>query len=242
LFSKSPDSDSWKQDVARVCATYREAQRLSESIGLRTVSVDEQTGVQALERLVPDLPPRPGLIARREYEYARHGTLCLFGNLEVVSGKILAPMLQSTRCDEDFLRNIQNLVALDPTAPWRFVADNLNTHMSECLVRFVAEQCGLNIDLGSKKKRYGILKSLASRREFLRDQTHRIHFVYTPKHCSWLNQIEMWFGTLRRKVTRYGSFQSVEALKLKIEQFIDYYNRTMAHPYRWTWAGKLLCV
>jgi transposase len=242
LFPKFPDSDSWNPDVKKVCAAYRQAQQLYESLGLRTVSVDEQTGVQALERLVADLPPRPGLIARREYEYPRHGTLCLFGNLDVVSGKILAPMLHGTRGDEDFLRNLQNVIALDPTAPWRFVADNLNTHMSECLVRFVAEQCGLDIDLGSKKKRRGILGSMASRRAFLRDPTHRIHFVYTPKHCSWLNQIEIWFGTLRRKVTRYGSFASLEALKMKIERFIDYYNQTMAHPYRWTWAGKLLCT
>lgn len=242
MFPTSKNSDTWPAEVNRVCDTYRDAKQLFESIGLRTVSVDEQTGVQALERNATDLPPRPGLVARREYEYTRHGTLCLFGNLDVVTGKILVPMLHSTRCDEDFLRNIQNIVALDPTAKWRFVADNLNTHMSECLTRFVAEQCNLEIDLGSKKKRQGILRSLPSRREFLSDQTHRIHFVYTPKHCSWLNQIEIWFGTLRRKVTRYGSFTSIENLTFKVEQFIEYYNRTMARPYRWTWANKLLCI
>ena len=63
----------------------------------------------------------------------------------------------------------------------------------------------------------------------------------TPKHCSWLNQIEIWFGVLRRKLTRYGSFVSLTNLSDRIKQFIGYYNNTMARPYRWTCDGKLLC-
>lgn len=223
-----------------MCGAYREAQALFETIGLHTVSLDEQTGIQALERIAADLLPRPGLIARREYEYVRHGTLCLFGNLDVVTGKILAPMLRHTRNEADFLNNIQNLVALDPTGNWRFIADNLNTHVSESLVRYVAQVCDIEEDLGVKGRR-GIVKSMASRRQFLTDTSHRIHFCYTPKHCSWLNQIEIWFGVLRRKLTRYGSFSSLTDLKDRILRFIDYYNTTMAHPYRWTCDGKLLC-
>ena len=184
---------------------------------------------------------KSGLCARREYEYTRHGVTCLFGNLDVVTGNILAPMLSEYRKDEDFLRNIKNVIATDPTAPWRFVLDNLNIHMSECLVQFVADAGNLEDDLGSKRKRQGILSTLTTRKAFLSDKTHRIHFVYTPKHCSWLNQIEMWFGTLRRKMTRLNSFDSLNALKTQILRFIDYYNRTMAHPYRWTYEGKLLC-
>jgi hypothetical protein len=209
---------------------------------LRTISVDEQTGIQALQRIVPDLLVKSGFCARREYEYTRHGVTCLFGNLDVVTGEILAPMLSEFRKDEDFLRNIKNLIATDPTATWRFVLDNLNIHMSECLVQFVSDACELKDDLGSKRKRQGILSSLATRKAFLSDQTHRIHFVYTPKHCSWLNQIEIWFGTLRRKMTKLSSFDSLERLKTQILRFIDYYNRTMAHPYRWTYEGKLLCT
>jgi hypothetical protein len=223
-----------------VCQAYREAARLHREIGLQTVSIDEQTGIQALERIAADLLPRPGLIARREYEYLRHGTLCLFGNLHVVSGKLLAPLLQPTRTEDDFLLNVQNLVALDPNGAWRFITDNLNTHVSESLVRFVAEFCQIDEDLGVKG-RHGILKSMASRRDFLTAPSHRIHFVYTPKHCSWLNQIEIWFGVLRRKLTRYGSFRSVGDLEEKILRFINYYNATLAHPYRWTCDGKLLC-
>lgn len=208
--------------------------------GHHTVSIDEQTGIQALERIAPDLLPRSGRIARREYEYKRHGTLCLFGNLDVVSGKLLAPMLQETRTEGDFLKNIKNLIALDPDGIWRFITDNLNTHVSESLVRYIAKVCEVESYLGVKG-RCGILKSMASRREFLSDVTHRICFIYTPKHCSWLNQIEIWFGVLRRKLTRYGSFTSLTNLQDRIHRFIEYYNIHLAHPYRWTCDGKLLC-
>lgn len=230
----------WNAAVTSVCQAYREARDLFERIGLHTVSIDEQTGIQALQRIAADRLPRPGLIARREYEYVRHGTTCLFGNLDVVTGKILAPMLRPTRTEPDFLENIQNLVALDPTGPWRFVTDNLNTHMSESLVCYVAEVCGIDEDLGIKG-RQGILKSMASRIQFLTDRSHRIHFCYTPKHCSWLNQIEIWFGVLRRKLTRFGSFLSLTNLQDRILRFIDYHNDNLAHPYRWTCDGKLLC-
>jgi hypothetical protein len=202
--------------------------------------VDEQTGIQALERVADDLPVAPGRIARREYEYIRHGTIGLFGNLHVPTGRILAPMLRANRGEEDFLENIDNLVCLAPKAQWRFVTDNLNTHASESLVRYVALSCDIEDDLGVKGS-HGVLKSLASRRDFLSDRSHRIHFVYTPKHCSWLNQIEIWFGTFRRKLTKFGSFKSTDDLSDRILRFIDYYNRTMARPYRWTYDGTVLC-
>jgi hypothetical protein len=240
LFAKPANIEEFNAQIAAVCGAYREAMTLHEQQGWHTISIDEQTGIQALERIAADLLPRPGRIARREYEYTRHGTLCLFGNLDVVSGKILAPLLQQTRNEEDFLKNIENLVALDPVGNWRFISDNLNTHVSASLVRYIAEACELEIDLGVKGRR-GILKSIASRRAFLTDTSHRIHFLYTPKHCSWLNQIEIWFGVLRRKLTRYGSFVSLRDLSERIQRFIEYYNTTLAHPYRWTCDGKLLC-
>lgn len=116
----------------------------------------------------------------------------------------------------------------------------MNTHVSESLVVYVAAACGIETDLGVKG-RHGILKSVSSRRDFLTDKSHRIRFVYTPKHCSWLNQIEIWFGTLRKKLTRYGSFRSLDDLQDRILRFIEYYNATMAKPYRWTCDGTLLC-
>ena len=161
--------------------------------------------------------PQPGTPARREYEYIRHGTLGLFGNLRVATGKILSPMLRETRTEEDFLENIDGVVANDPNATWRFVADNLNTHCSESLVRYIALCCGIDDDLGVKG-RGGILKSIASRHEFLSDPSHRIHLVYTPQHCSCLNQIEIWFGTLRRKLAGFGSFLLIDDLHERISR------------------------
>ena len=240
MFPKIEDQDAWKDQVARVCQVYRDAIELYEQAGIHTVSVDEQIRIQALERIAPDLLPIPGTPAPRAYEYIRHGTIGLFGNLHVATGKILSPMLRETRTEEDFLEIIDGVISLEPNATWWFVADNLNTHISESLVRYTALCCGIDEDLGIKG-RHGILKSIASRREFLTDRSHRVHFIYTPKHCSWLNQIEIWFGTLRKKATRFGSFTSLDDLSERILRFIDYYNETMAKPYRWTYDGSLLC-
>lgn len=223
-----------------MCETYRSAIDLYHQQGIHTVCIDEQTGIQALERIAADLLPLPGLVARREYEYIRHGTVGLFGNLHVPTGRIIAPMIRPTRNEEDFLENVDNVVATDPEAGWRIVADNLNTHCSESMVRYVAHACGIEDHLGLKGLR-GILASQETRRQFLTDTSHRIHFIYTPKHCSWLNQIEIWFGTLRRKLTKFGSFVSLNDLTNRILRFIEYYNQTMAKPYRWTYTGRLLC-
>ncbi|MEZ6109491.1 MAG: transposase [Pirellulaceae bacterium] len=240
MFPKIDDRESWNAQVLGVCQAYRDAIASYQRQGLHTVSIDEQTGIQALQRIAVDLLPARGRIARREYEYIRHGTLGLFGNLHIATGQILSPLIRHTRTEEDFLENIDGLVSTDPTATWRLITDNLNTHASESMVRYVAASCELETDLGVKG-RTGVLKSLASRQAFLSDQNHRIHFLYTPKHCSWLNQIEIWFGTLRRKLTRFGSFHSLDDLQDRILRFIDYYNQSMARPYRWTCDGAVLC-
>ena len=220
--------------MAEVCDLYAQAGCLAEQ-GIHLVSTDEKTGMQALERLHPDLPPGPGRVQRREYEYQRHGTLCLTANLEVWCGWVIAPTLGPTRTEADFLAHVQQTVATDPAAGWVFIVDNLNTHQSESLVVWVAQTCGLQEDVGVKGKR-GVLKSQASRMTFLSDKGHRIRFVYTPKHTSWLNQVEIWFSILVRKLLRRASFTSVEELKARVLAFIDYFNRTMAKPIRWLYS------
>lgn len=209
--------------------------------GVHVVSTDEKTGMQALERARPSKPMKPGLPERREVEYVRHGTLCLIANLEVATGRLLAPTLGPTRTEEDFAAHIKHTVALAPQAGWVFVADNLNTHQSESLVRFVAEACNIEVELG-KKYGNGVLKSMATRAAFLSDPTHRIRFVYTPKHCSWLNQIEIFFSVIAKRVLRRGSFVSLEQLQDRVLAFIHFYNERSAKPYRWTFTGRPLAV
>ena len=222
------------RQVAEVCGLYEQAGRLAEQ-GVHLVSTDEKTGMQALERLHPDMPMGPGRVQRREYEYQRHGTLCLTANLEVWCGWVIAPTLGPTRTEADFLAHMQQTVATDPQAGWVFVVDNLNTHQSESLVVWLAQACGLEQDLGVKGQN-GVLKSQASRAAFLSDQGHRIRLVYTPKHTSWLNQVEIGFSILVRKLLRRSSFTSVEDLKARVLAFIDYFNRTMAKPIRWLYS------
>ena len=110
---------------------------------------------------------------------------------------------------------------------------------SESLVRLVADLCDVEEDLG-KKDRRGILRSTASRAAFLADPRHRIRFVYTPKHASWLNQIELWFSILVRRLLKRASFASVDQLKERVLAFIEYFNRTLAKPFKWTYTGRAL--
>jgi len=236
---KPGDPEEFAQQSENVCQTYLNAPRLAiAEQPTHTVSVDEKTGIQALERAAPNLPMRPGSPVKREYEYIRHGTLCLIAALCVVTGKVF-PWLNETRTEEDFAYFVWQLLATDPSVNWILVADNLNTHCSESLVRLVAELCGVDEELGVKDKS-GILKSMASRSAFLSDASHRIRLVYTPKHCSWLNQIEIWFGILCRRLLNRSSFGSLSEMRKRILSFVDYFNETLAKPFRWTFTGTPL--
>jgi len=223
-----------------VCDFYAQA-RAAHARGAHRVSTDEMTGIQALERKHPTLPMRPGLVERREFEYIRHGTQSLIANFEVATGQVIAPSIGPTRTEADFAAHIAQTIATDPWAEWVFLVDQLNTHQSEALVRLVAAQCQLEIDLGEKGER-GLLKSMATRASFLQEAPHRVRFLYTPKHSSWLNQIEIWFSILVRRLLKRASFASTMELRERILAFIDYFNQSMAKPFRWTYTGRPLAA
>jgi transposase len=203
------------------------------------VSVDEKTGMQARERLHESKPVRPGLVERIEFEYRRHGTLCLIANFHVATGKLISPSIGPTRTEVDFAAHIEATLDTDPQAGWVFVADQLNTHYSATLVELIAKRCAIEGELGVKGKS-GILRSSATRRAFLRDTQHRIRFVYTPRHCSWLNQVEIWFSILARRVLKRASFVSTDELRERVLNFIYYFNDVLGKPFRWTYTGRPL--
>ena len=236
-----PPDPHFAAKVQDICEIYRSA--LERDLqGERTISVDEMTGIQAKERLAPGLPMRPGKRERQEFEYIRHGTQTLIASFDVARGQIIHANVGERRTEADYVAHRQQLIASDPQASkWHLVMDCLNTHQSESLVRWIAQGEGLEQDLGEKGKS-GILCSMKTRAQFLSNPAHKIVFHFTPKHSSWLNQIEIWFSILVRKLLRRESFTHKAMLKQRILQFIDYFNQTMAKPFKWTYKGKALAV
>lgn len=218
--------------------------------GIHVVSVDEKPGIQALERDGKTLPTQPNKVERREFNYIRHGTQVLTGTLHLATGKLITPTIADTRTEADFVEHIERLIQFDPYAGFVILCDQLNTHKSESLVRFIAQALGDDQVLGEKGK-WGILKSMQTRQAYLSDPEHRIRFVYTPKHCSWLNSIEVWFSILGKHVLKRGNFTSIQDLTQKIQRYIAYYNKHLAKIWKWSVVqtkdiqaliGKVMCI
>lgn len=238
-FTTEKDQELFQAQVEEICSVYLNAGSAYEHHNTRTICVDEMTSLAANERRADAKLALPHQVAKVECQYTRHGTLSLTGSWDVVQGQMIQTTVDETRNAEDFALHIRQTIASDPSASWIVVSDNLNTHYAEPIVRVVAQLMRIDqAELGDKKKRRGILGCVQSRREFLTDPSHRIRFVYTPKHSSWLNQIEVVFGVIASRVIRGGDFSSKQDLKAKLLEFIDYYNHTYAKPFNWTYTGR----
>lgn len=229
LNSPDPDFDIKMRDVVglylKALAIYRE--------GEIVLSVDEKTSIQALQRKHPMIPGKAGSIALIEHEYTRHGTCCLTAGFEVATGGVMG-MLTPNRPAEVFAEFMEWVCEYYCDAGRiHIVLDNLNTHYHELTCQVVADFC---------KCDPGQTKIGRQRKDFLTSPSKRVVFHFTPTHASWLNQIEIWFSTLTRKVTRRGDFCSVGDLEDKIMEFIEYHNEYLAKPYAWTYTGKPLAA
>jgi len=232
-----PYSFSLDASVGKICEIYLNSEEMAAA-GVQIYSTDEKMAIQAIEHTTPKTPMQSCQIERIDPDYERHGTTGIIASQNVATGEIVCPLIQPTRKEEDYLTHIESVVSLNPTNRHIFINDNLNTHCSESLVRFVAHIEAIDDSSLGVKGKSGILATMESRAMFLSDDSHHIVFVYTPKHCSWLNRIECWFSIItRRLLNRRASFLSAVDLELKIRDFISYYNQFLKKPFNWTFTG-----
>ena len=234
------DEEEFKKAVSEIFNIYANVDDLQEQ-GVHVYSIDEKMGVSAREHTSKKQSMKPGVAERVDPEYKRHGTTGIIAALKVATGEIIVPMVQPTRTELDFLIFAENVIGLNDGDRHIFLVDQLNIHMSASLVKLVAEYEGLDVTELGKKGVSGILKNKKTRKEFLSREDHQIRFIYTPKHCSWLNQIECWFSIITRLLLNArSSFTSVAQLQQKIHRFIDYYNEFLGKPFDWNNPKKFL--
>jgi len=202
------------------------------------ISLDEKSGIQALERYEERGPKSRGFKKRKEYEYVRHGISTLIAGVNIENGKVIKHHQGPTRDENDYCKFVKEMVNELPELDQIVIlADQLNTHVSESLVIWIAElEEYQSTELGIKGKE-GILKSMESRRSFLEKTHHRVRFVFTPKHCSWLNPIENWFAKLQRHIITKGNFTSITDLENKIDKYILFHNKEIAKSINWKFRG-----
>jgi hypothetical protein len=229
LNSHDPDFDAKAQAI---CRLYVNAPRLYQQ-GRLLICCDEKTGMQILQRKYPTQPVQPGKPEKREFEYIRHGTRTLITSFCVPTGEVVWDLGQ-TRTSEDFARHFAH-VALHfrDFEEFDWVVDNLNTHWSMEVCEYVAALS--DVPFEPKQLRTG-----KQRRAFLTDPSHKHVFHFTPKHGSWLNQVELWFSVLSRRFLKCGDFTGPEDFEQRLLAFLEEYNRRHAHPYRWTYTGQPL--
>jgi transposase len=197
------------------------------------ICTDEKTGMQILQRKYPTQPMAPGKPEKREHEYIRHGVRALIASFVVPTGHVMWNVGQ-TRTSADFAAHLAHVVhQLPDMRRYDWVVDNLNTHWSLEVCRLVAGWC--KGPFVAKDLRRGV-----QRRAFLSDPSHQQVFHCTPKHGSWLNQVELWFSVLARRFLKRGDCCSAQDFETRLCDYFETYNTHAAHPYRWTYAGQPL--
>jgi transposase len=216
LNSHAPDFESKAQNI---CQLYRQALRFYQE-GRLVICADEKTGMQILQRRYPTQPVQPGQPEKREHEYIRHGVRALIASFVVATGQVVWNLGQ-TRTSADFATHLAKVVhQLPEMQRYDWVVDNLNTHWSLDVCRLVAQWCG--VSFVAKALRRG-----AQRRAFLSDPTHKHVFHFTPKHGSWLNQVELWFSVLTRRFLKRGDFDSAHDCETRLSDYLEIYNRVV---------------
>lgn len=212
-----------------VTGIYLQAIALAKA-GIPVFCMDEKTGMQALARETPDRPTRRGKARRRDHRYKRHGTTCFIGVFHVATGKVWGRFVVS-RDAKTFAALLAEVCESVPKASKiHVVTDQLSTHWHLEVCRVVAVQSGLAHEPKA-------LETGKQRKAYLLDPEHRVVFHFTPLRGSWLDQIEIWFSILSRKLLSLESFTSIHDLQTKVCEFIEHYNRYLAHPFRWTYTG-----
>jgi transposase len=229
LNSHDPDFEAKAKEI---CGLYVKSPVLVQQ-GELLICTDEKTGMQILQRKYPTQRARPGHPEKREHEYIRHGTRALIASFVVPTGKVIWDLGQ-TRTSDDFASHL--LHVFDRCRDWprlTLVMDNLNTHWS-------LQVCEVLAAMNNRPFCPWELQTGQQRRAFLTDPDYAHRFVFTPKHGSWLNQVELWFSVLQRRFLRRGDFASAEEFEERLRWFLADYNERQAHPYRWTYTGEPL--
>jgi DDE superfamily endonuclease len=229
LNSHAPDCDAKAHDI---CQLYVQALRFFQE-GRRVLCADEKTGMQILHRAHPTHPVHPGKPEKREYEYSRHGVRAWLASFVVPTGQLVWHLGQ-TRTSVDGAAHVGHVVQQLPTMQrYDWVVDNLKTHWSLEVCQLVAQGCG--VPSLPKPRRRGV-----QRRAFLSDPTHQHVCHFTPKHGSWLKQVELWFRVLARRFLQRGACTSAHDFETRLGDFMEGDNTHHAHPYRWTYTGQPL--